>query len=316
MKKIFLSAIVLFYFYSPGYCQINSTFGDLLFEDTLTMDPLSEWIIIPSPEENIWQTGSLAKEFFGSTLSNNHFIVTKTGNGYPADADCYFELTLPYWDSLWGEGILSFYHQYSTDNSCDGGYIEVYNEIEEKWDNIIFPGIYPIDTRCIGLYGLNDTITGGIPAFTGTGAGWAYVEIYWFWLGLTRKSEPQPFDREQKIRFRFRSDATDTGKDGWLIDQMVFRGFSITGVIDRHPPGEVIVYPNPAPGYLNIFLTGDHLCDSISIFNTRGQAVLQKDIYSSVTLDLSTLSDGVYHYNLYKGSTLIKAGSFVNQVEK
>jgi len=312
MKKIILAACILIFPNLLTYGQIHETWGDLLFEDTLSMNPLNEWITIPFPDENGWQTGELYKDFFDSTLSENHFIITDTLNSYPAAADFYFELTLPYWDSSWGEGILSFYHIYQTDSSCDGGFIEVYNYDEGIWENII-SATYPLETRCIGLYDPDDTIIGSIPAFTGTSDGWTYVEIYWFWLGLTKKSEPGQTGASQRIRFRFKSDAVNTGKDGWLIDQMVFRGYSVKGSVDHYPAAEIFVFPNPAPDYINIYIPHNIGCDRISIFNTQGQVVLQKEIYSSETLDLSALTEGIYHYCLYHAESLIKAGSFVKK---
>ena len=161
MKKIILAACILIFPNLLTYGQIHETWGDLLFEDTLSMNPLNEWITIPFPDENGWQTGELYKDFFDSTLSENHFIITDTLNSYPA--------------------------------------------------------------------------------------------------------------------------------------------------------AEIFVFPNPAPDYINIYIPHNIGCDRISIFNTQGQVVLQKEIYSSETLDLSALTEGIYHYCLYHAESLIKAGSFVKK---
>lgn len=49
--------------------QVSGPMGDLLFQDTLTFDPLHEWISIPSPEENFWQVGEAQKYYLDSSFS-------------------------------------------------------------------------------------------------------------------------------------------------------------------------------------------------------------------------------------------------------
>ena len=104
--------------------------GELLFEDTISFDPLNEWITIPSPDANIWQIGYAQKSFLDYSLSSNAVMITDTINSYPTLVDNYFLLSIPSTDNFftWPEGILSFYHKFQTDSLLDGGFIEISEE--------------------------------------------------------------------------------------------------------------------------------------------------------------------------------------------
>jgi len=198
MKRISLLLLITIIDVRIISCQITGAEGDLLFEDTLTLRPLYPWITIPSSEENIWQVGKLYKDFLDSTLSGKHGIVTDTLNSYPVNIDDYFDIVLPVMDSAWGEGILSFYHRYQTDSLYDGGFIEVSYDYGISWNNIIFDASH-INENFIGLYNQSDTISGGIPAFTGTNYEWSYVELYWWWIALLKKNSTGKLEFEKKI---------------------------------------------------------------------------------------------------------------------
>ena len=111
-KRLLLFCIILIFGFGKINCQVTSALGDSVFEDTLSFRPLYPWISIPSSDENIWQVGQLQKNFLGNTLSDEHWIITDTLDGYPVNVDNYFDILLPAIDSSWGEGILSFYHKY------------------------------------------------------------------------------------------------------------------------------------------------------------------------------------------------------------
>jgi len=121
-RSIFILCAILVFGFGKVSSQITGALGDLVFFDTLSFKPLYSFITIPFNYENIWQVGQLQKSFLGSTMSDEHWIVTDTLNGYPINKDHYFDVLLPAIDSSWGEGILSFYHRYQTDSLCDGGF--------------------------------------------------------------------------------------------------------------------------------------------------------------------------------------------------
>ena len=305
IRNIFIFCAILVFGFGKVSSQITGALGDLVFFDTLSFKPLYSFITIPFNNENIWQVGQLQKSFLGNTISDKNWIVTDTLNGYPINKDQYFDVLLPAIDSSWGEGILSFYHRYQTDSLCDGGFIEVSYDDGETWKNIIFD-LGHINTRFIGLYEESDTIPGNIPAFTGTIQEWAYVELYWHWVALVKKSGYENYGRPI-IRFRFKSDSTDTEKDGWLIDQMVFRGYGIMGNINSPDTEGINVFPNPVSEIMNITIPDNIGSVIMKVYCVDGRLEFRKKIYSSESIDLSFLERGVYIYDLYLDNTRIKS---------
>jgi hypothetical protein len=95
MKKQILSFGLILFTVSSGHGQINEPSGELLFTDTISLGPLSGWISIPSPADNVWESGIPGKDYFDCTLSGKAAMVTDTADTYPALADDYFLLSIP-----------------------------------------------------------------------------------------------------------------------------------------------------------------------------------------------------------------------------
>lgn len=296
---------------SLSYTQISEPKGDLLFEDTIILDPLSEWINIPSPSENIWQVGSPNKVFLDSSLSGKAVLMTDTINSYPAMTDDYFLILIDHPDDSysWPEGILSFYHRFQTDSLLDGGFIEISYDEGASWKNIIddHTNIYRAFT---GLYSATDTIDSGIPAFTGSTDGWKYTEFHWIWIGLT-KSATYELEGRPILKFRFVSDGVDTGKDGWLIDQIVFRGYDFSGAVSDQPSSTVDVYPNPFADFLNINISKGVGKSTFRLYGSDGKILIQREISEGDTIDTYALSTGIYYYAIYKDNYPIDTGKLI-----
>lgn len=253
--------------------QVSEPMGDLLFQDTLTVDPMNEWISIPSPEENLWQVGIAQKSKLDSSFSGLPVIITDTLNSYPAGADDWFYLSIPGSDEnpnwySWAEGILSFRHHFHTDSLLDGGFIEISYDRGESWVNIIYDD--PVMQEFTGLYSPDDTITGGIPAFSGT-------------------------------------------SDGWLIDELVFRGYSVSGAVEDQRGEEFNVFPNPCKDFLHVDYQAIGFRPSFRIYNGDGKLMSEKILYGPEILDVSFLVPGVYFYSVLNGNETLQQGTIVKQ---
>ena len=97
----------------------------------------------------------------------------------------------------------------------------------------------------VGLY--NDTIKDGIHGFSGSSKGWKYVELHWVWLMLTKRSTFENYGKPI-LRFRFISDNINSNKEGWIIDDIVFRGYDISGRVSELKDDKIKAFPNPTNG--------------------------------------------------------------------
>ncbi len=113
------------------------------------------------------------------------------------------------------------------------------------------------------------------------------------------------------LRFRFISDSTDTEKDGWLIDQMVFRGYDVSGYFEYRIPDVIKVFPNPMSDFLSIEAITDfeNVIFKLYGFDGRLKLIIPVDVHQRV--NVTNLSHGVYFYTIEKDNVFIKSGKIV-----
>jgi len=311
-----LKTIVLGIIISIGiqsYAQVSEPYGSLLFEDTLTLEPIHDWITIPSQETNIWHVGRSDKGFLTGSNMQDAVLITDTLDSYPESIDDYFLISIPEEDNFWSwpEGILSFYHRYQTDSLYDGCIIEISYDYGLSWENILYDDIH-IDNHFTGLYSDTDTIIGGIPAFSGSTGEWIYTEFHWRWMALLKSSNSEQTSRPV-LRFRFVSDDNSTGKDGWVINRIVFRGYDISGTVEERINNIAKVYPNPVSDLLNIEIPLQFDNINFNLYTPDGRIQIKEVIYRSRVIDLSHLSTGLYFYTLMDRGLVLDSGKLVKR---
>lgn len=285
--------------------QITQTQAKLNFSDTLCFAPLHEWITIDN--DNLWEIGLPSKTKFDSAYSGQIALITDSLNYYPNNCNHTFLIKIPYPDYHWGEGILSFYHRFNTDTLVDRGLIEVSYDNGNSWINLL-DDHQCIATSFIGMYA--DTINGSKYGFSGNSNGWQYVEIYWWMDALTGKSASVN-NYFRMLRFRFVSDNNNTNKEGWMIDDIVFRGYDISGAIEEKSEEYLKVYPIPAKDVINFQIPNeDYFNFNLILYNMSG-AYLRKYNLSNRQIDISDLHSGSYIYEIISDKKLIKRSFFI-----
>ena len=300
MKKLLL-ALFSFIVLVPN---ANSQYGNLIFTDSVNFESNYPWIQIDtSNSENIWQIGVPDKPYFDTAYSASNAIVTDLHYSYPSNNISYFDIVINNGNEnnwLWGEGIISFWHKFNTDANIDGGYVEVSYDSGNTWVNIINDnwGILTIPTN---FYSAEDTILGGIPAFSGNSNGWQYSEFYWYWLALTKDFPEDPLI----LRFVFQSDDVNTGKAGWMIDDIKFNGYEVSGSSEEISASDIRVYPQPAMN--NFTLEFENNGNSnFELFDSFGRLVY-KDIEittDKINVKTNDFCEGLYSYKLYNGERM------------
>ncbi len=299
MKKITLILVFITICLGTIRAQITPALGDLLITDTLELSPLHPWIEIPDASNNIWQVGTPQKTYFYAAYQNGTPIMTDTINAYPISNDQYFQITIPQIDSLWGEVNLSFYHKYDTDTLLDGGIIEVSYDGGISWINIV-DDINHINYNFINIP--LDTIKGGDYGFSGRSEGWLYCELYWLYI-IGVKDRESPFN--PIIRFRFKSDDIQTNKEGWMIDQIVFRGYEMMSKVDEFENKSIQIYPNPSSDIIQFYSPTLSLNNfQLSIYNVSGKQVVSTIMPDHQTVNIAQLESGIYFYKLQKGNEI------------
>ena len=294
-------------FFKFSFSQTSQPIGNLIFSDTLDFRPLCNWIEIKNPESNTWEIGQPNKGKFSSAHSKKFAIITDSASMYKNNLNDYFSIKLPYSDLHFGEGILSFYHRYESDTLMDGGIIEVSYNDGVDWKNIRDDKSH-VMTNFIGLY--NDTIKGGHYGFSGSSHGWQYVELHWVWIMRTKSLDYENYNNSI-IRFRFISDNVNTNKEGWMIDDIVFRGYDISGGINEMKKDQIKAFPNPTNGKVFFNVSEKYRSNlKIEIIDIHGRTVIIKSSTNG-QIDITNNESGIYVYKVYYKKELISSGKLI-----
>jgi uncharacterized repeat protein (TIGR01451 family) len=207
---------------------------------------------------------------------------------------------------------LSFFHRFATEETWDGGVVEMSVDGGENWQDM---GPYMIKNRYNGrLDDSESNVLSGRRAFTGSTAG--------EWIETIIDLEAFA-GQEAQFRFRYGTDS-NTAEEGWYIDNVTLYGnlYSITNVAcAQDEEGEFCsqattvifamptsteevaadlplqVFPNPASSQLQLRF-GNEMSGALqlNLVNLAGQRVLAQQFPASqqVELQVSHLPAGIY----------------------
>ena len=110
------------------------------------------------------------------------------------------------------------------------------------------------------------------------------------------------------IRFRFVSDNINTQKEGWVIDNIIFRGYDIGGAISEQNRQSIEIFPNPTNGIINIKYENINTSGlDFTVFNVSGKLMIKNQI-SRNQINISGLKTGIYIYVIEKDGFVINSG--------
>jgi hypothetical protein len=280
--------------------RLNAQIGNIIYTDSNNFEnPNSHLVIDSSQIGNLWQIGKPIKPIFNAAYSPTHAIVTDTLNNTPQNNLSSF--TIKYFPNFWGSGKLSFRHKYETDSLNAGGFVDVSYDGGLNWTNIINDFGTPDNmwtwmwTNSNNFYTNNDTISGNIPAFSGSSNGWKYSEFAWIYV-MAVKSWGIPSD-SILFRFNFKSNSTAISNEGWMIDNITFNGYDIMGNVQTENFGmdEIHISPNPTSDIINI--ESKVALKSICIYSSEGNLIYQSDINKkhSLKISMNAFKQGIYY---------------------
>jgi hypothetical protein len=308
MKRTILLFIALVIFGTLSAQYTPAPNGNLLFTDTICLWPLDGMLNLRNPDSTCWVVGTPSKGDFTAGHSGNIALVTDSVQAYGMGLDDSFTLNLQWMENGVGEGILSFYHKYKTDQFNDGGVIEYFNEVDKRWNDIREDSGH----LATAFYGLpEDTVRGGLFGYSGNQPEWQYVELHWIWVMAVKKMKEDSY--VEKLRFRFISDSTDTGKEGWMISDLVYRGYSIIGSAKEWKSRPVQVFPNPTGGIVYVQTQGINPAScTFELMDAKGQSVYIGPALNG-RVDLTSQHTGIYFYRVSANGKVISSGKLLKE---
>ena len=316
MKKISLIILLIFFAFLNSNAQ----------EDFFSFDNQNKHYCDSLSYSGIWQIGKPSKTYFNKAYNSDKAIITDTLNPYPSNNHSTFEIII--YSKLGCRPILyssplmlTFVHKFDTDSLNDGCYIEISYNGCKNWVNIINDSLmyrdsvvnHGLGVNYWGFYHNEDTIQGGIPAFTGKSKGWVNSGIMWTWCLGVKKYVPD----SAIVRFNFISGPGNTSHEGWMIDNIkVSRGVcgEVKSTIDK--PKYSLVYPNPVENN-SVIEFSNYFNDKymFELQNVYGQKIKTRQYIFGSKLELSRneLGYGMFFYNLInaKNKDLNHSGKFI-----
>jgi len=278
-----------------GYlCQDGFGFvPTITLEDTIT----TKFIYIDSTlPGNTWQIGIPQKITFNSAVSPVRVLATDTINNYPAGNRSVFYMKMSRCNVNADVVSLTFQHRYDTDTLADGGTIEISLDNGLTFANLSDAAYLASFNVCFygsamgepepNFYPSSDTVAAlSAPGFSGnSGDSWAYygVNLFTMWSMVDTII----------VRFVFQSDSVDTGREGWIIDDIQWEAY-IVGIKETEQENALQVYPNPATQNISIGSSTGESFD-FSVLDLSGRCVQTGKIKGVANIDISHDTPGIY----------------------
>lgn len=260
--------------------------------------------------DNIWQRGAPQKAVFSQSYSQPNAMITDTLNTYPTNTNGSFDLRFPLEDYYFGmDIIIGFRHKYHTDTLTDGGFIETSYDLGNTWGNLLNDqNIQWFFSE--NMYTTQDTLKGGTPGFSGSSNGWIHTQLELIYAFPVK----WPYDT-LLVRFHFISDSIDTGKDGWMIDNILTSFAELPGAVKRHDLSTVSVTPNPLTEFSTFRFENDAREKvTIELTNSSGITVRTYTTHeNNLVVEKGKLPKGLYLIKLIKGFQVTGTGKLMVQ---
>lgn len=316
--------LLISFLFAASAFTIKAQTGHVIEADSTNMEVNSSLVELDTSASNIWQIGLPQKTFFGAAHSAPFAIMTDTINSYPINNLSQFTVSLD--STMWGfipDAYISFWHKYETDAGKDGGYVEISIDSGATWANVINPypaGIYYYNPES-NFYSVNDTLSGGTPAFSGTQNTWMFSKMYLQWMFPVIHPHNDmkgggPWNVQKVMfRFNFKSDGIQTNKAGWIIDNVEIGYEDIGGGIKSKDENnfEVHVFPNPMENECSVqVLSQNSTKFNMAIFNTLGEQVISQSTNNGhFYFEKGNLSSGLYFYSVSDDKGNKKEGKLI-----
>lgn len=306
MKKLYI-LITLWLCSQSIKSQIGTYYQ--YFDGANTTPSTSILVTIPSSSTNVWQIGKPQKPLFSSASTTPNVIVTDTVNYYPSSNTSTFTFYVR--NTMMGPMsimALRWKQKLDMDQGLDGGIVEYSTNSGVTWVNSLNnPSVY----NYYGWLPANkDTLPSGEFCFSGTDNVWRDI-----WLcvgpGVTSINDTIYF------RYTFKSDAVNTNKEGWMIDNFLAY-YTYAHPVKQLSQAEYMnVYPNITEGILNVEgkkYNEDDAILKMELLDVEGK-VLESYGHNKlkVVLDISKYPAGMYHLNV---TTNVKSTSHTILLEK
>ncbi len=298
----------LFLFLLLATQQIFGDYIDTTYYDTITFETSYAYLVIDTSDECIWQIARPNKTYLNTAFSGDKVIITDSIHSYPANNYSYFDLKIgefncPYYYFSY---CIEFNHKFDTDTLFDGGYITISHDNGETWTNVFQDesNYYDYGSPYLAFhedsidFGI-DTLINGELGFSGRSTDWLNTKLEWIATLVYPDKDYTYIEDTIILRFNFISDNNESGKEGWMIDDITIYSiiFAIGGSVRDFGDNDLIkLYPNPTGSYIIIELNQTYQDIQVEFINLQGEILTNSQFYKSDHIQLQNDSqlEGLY----------------------
>lgn len=261
--------------------------------------PASKIIIDTANSDNIWQIGKPQKEIFNSAHGGVKAIMTDTMRSYPANISSSFIYIVRFPYSWTCNTSMEFWHKYDMDTLSDKGLIEASYDGGNSWfiakDTSYVGPMYSFFWWDMDFHDATGEYSAHPLTTTGKSEGWILSRFNWVWYIPVKGTDTIILPPDSlMIRFTFVSDSMDSGREGWMIDEIVTASAYnqlCTGISEQNRGFDIKVFPNPFSDRVTIEFSRELRGATLSVYNMLGTKV--KDFQNLSDTSLTLLRDGL-----------------------
>jgi hypothetical protein len=271
---------------------------------------------------NIWQIGTPQKTYLNAAWSPPKGMITETAIPYPINTYSVFSFVINS-KSLKQDyaTYLTYMTKFDTDSLVDRGTIEASYNGGGVWCELGNTGWTCPDGPALISWDQDSSVASHKKynhnaVTSGKSDGWLFSRCHLYWV-IFDKAPGAVIPDSVMVRFIFTSDGTPTGKEGWLIDNIVF-GYEdyFTGVSETPPiQTELAIVPNPVTSQSVIKFRTFPGKVSISIFDRAGRLMRQASGIKpdSFKIDRQEYAPGLYLLKMEDQQGRLQTARFIVQ---
>ena len=288
----------------------------ILFE--INTVPVTIW---DSPT-NIWQIGTPHKTYLNAAWSAPKGIITDTIIPYPINTYSTFSFVINSKSLKQNFATyISFMQKFDTDTLLDRGVIEASYDGGGVWCELGNTGWICPNGPALITWDQDSSVSSHqkynhLAVTSGRSDGWLFSRCILNWIIILNASDGIVPDSVM-VRFIFTSDGSANGREGWLIDNIVFGYMDyLTGIPET--PGnqsDLIIFPNPITGQSAIRNKQFAGPVTLRIFDRTGRLIRQESEVKTdhLILDRKDFLPGIYLMKLDKKQGNSQTARFIVQ---
>lgn len=208
---------------------------------------------------------------------------------------------------------MEFWHKYDMDTLTDIGIIEASYDGGNSW--VLVNDTSEVSTIGSYFWWDNDfhasdgNYTNHPLITTGKSDGWELSRFNWeWWIPVKTDTIIYPLD-SLMIKFTFISDANETNKEGWMIDDILTASaeWQLCSDIKETINNNFRIFPNPFSQQMTIESVEDLKGSDMIIYNSTGIIIKEFHMASghSITVQQDNLSSGIYYLVIMKNGKIL-----------